>query len=377
VTDPRPRILVGATYNAQRRPYNNILYEFCSVIASSDDAEIIAPGPLIHSGPGANALGKGLYELHRTASRLTQMAGLRRLPSIRPVTISGEYDLFFYVCPFLPDLADCRQFRGWRRHCRRGAVFLLESWSSLLQHHKAHLALLDDFDHVFVLIRSSIPNVQRFTRAPCSFLPTGADCLRASPYPSPPSRVVDVYSMGRRAPTPHEQLVELARTDGLFYVFDALMDGTVRDWAESRALTSGIIKRSRYFMAHDHSVGSTGKTMEAAGEWSISTRYFEGAAGGAVMLGSAPLCPEFSECFDWPDAVIPVPSEGLDFREILRDLDSQAARMTQARRTNAIQSLRRHDWCYRWAEILRVMKLTEAPKLTSRRATLAALADAA
>jgi acyl carrier protein phosphodiesterase len=44
---------------------------------------------------------------------------------------------------------------------------------------------------------------------------------------------------------------------------------------------------------------------------------------------------------------------------------------------NVAQSLRRHDWAYRWEEMLRVLDLPVPSGVAERKARLAALADVA
>ncbi len=291
--------------------------------------------------------------------------------------IDKDYELFFYVCQFPLDLSHLHKMENWRERCDKAAVLILETWSSKFEKTKEELGLLDKFDHVFVLNQSSIPNLTKYTKSPCSFLSVGTDCLLASPFPNAPNRTIDVYSMGRRSQTTHEQLLRLASDGDIFYVYDTTSHGHVLNWTESRLMTSSLIKRSRYFIAYDHSIGNASKLMESRHERALSTRYFEGAAGGAVVLGSKPDCPEFLDYFDWPDAVIEIPAAPEDMREILRDLDAQPERLARVSKLNAINSLRRHDWVHRWLDVLRTMNMEISPRSLLRIEELNRVADAA
>ena len=104
----------------------------------------------------------------------------------------------------------------------------------------------------------------------------------------------------------------MAQEGKIFYLFDPGSGVRVYDFAQARFLTLNNIKRSRYFIAYDLNVGP--KALESAGEEALPARIFEGAAGGAVMLGNAPQCPEFYEYFDWPDALIEIPVEPSEHR---------------------------------------------------------------
>jgi hypothetical protein len=244
-----------------------------------------------------------------------------------------------------------------------------------LSRDKAHLKLLDQFDHVFVYNRSSIPNLGKYTSTQRSFLAAGADCLSASPYPSPPNRCIDVYSMGRRLDFAHRQLLEMARNGEIFYIYDAGGGLHVYDFGEARFLTLNYIKRSRYFTAYSLDAGS--KAQESFGEQAIATRLFEGAAGGSIILGTPPKAQEFKELFDWPDAVVEIPAEPADMRAIYRELEAQPERMQRARFMNATQSLRKHDWVYRWEQILHIVGFESPSGVSARKRALQSLAEGA
>ena len=105
-------------------------------------------------------------------------------------------------------------------------------------------------------------------------------------------------------------------------------------------------------------------------------RQFGLAAAGAVLLGSAPPVPEYDELFDWPDALIEVPADPNDLGAFIADLERQTERLRIAGLTNAVESLRRHDWVYRWEEMMRVLDLPVPPGAAERKTRLADLADA-
>ncbi|GAE49183.1 hypothetical protein XPU_0715, partial [Xanthomonas arboricola pv. pruni str. MAFF 311562] len=56
-------------------------------------------------------------------------------------------------------------------------------------------------------------------------------------------------------------------------------------------------------MAHDFVVDTQG-FFKGVKKQALATRYFEGAAGGAVIRRSAQACPALPSHFDWEDAVI-------------------------------------------------------------------------
>src|SRR5260370_3761442 len=119
------------------------------------------------------------------------------------------------------------------------------------------------------------------------------------------------------------------------------------------------------------------KVNKVVGEQVGPTRLFEGAAGGAIILGTAPQCPEFHQCFDWPDAVIEVSPESGDIAAVIDQLDAQPQRIERARQTNAVRCLLQHDWVYRWEDILSMVGMEPLPQLHQRKSRLSAIAATA
>jgi hypothetical protein len=362
-----PRVLVASNYNDGMALQNGLCFEFADLIARSCNADVIAPKNC------ASAPGFGFVRTMMSHGR--RALGFSRISRIRKERVTEKYDLFFYICMNPNSLAELQSIQGWRENCSKAAVFIFETWSSQLQRNKAHLKLLDQFDHVFIYNKSSIPNLRKFTSAPCSFLAAGADCIAASPFPAQPARSIDVYSMGRRLDSAHGQLFDMARNGEIFYIYDAGGGLHVYDFAQARFLTLNYIKRSRYFTAYSLDAGP--KAQESGGEQAIATRLFEGAAGGSVILGTPPQAPEFYELFDWPDAVVEIPAEPDNMRAIYYELEAQPERMERARFMNATQSLRRHDWVYRWEHVLQTLGFEPPPGVVARRNKLAMLADRA
>ena len=94
------------------------------------------------------------------------------------------------------------------------------------------------------------------------------------------------------------------------------------------------------------------------------------------MIGQGAVCATFSELFPWPDAVIEVQPDGSDAVETLHRLGADPERLATISRTNAQQALLRHDWAYRWKEILQVAGLEPAPAMQAREERLKEIAQA-
>jgi hypothetical protein len=363
---PRQRVLLFSERGVECRKWHTLQYEFEDVIAAVDDVHLLAPPA--QSASTATRLSRGVQRRRGRAVRATE-------PEIAPVTIEGEYDLFFGVFTFLHDLAHLERLRGLRERCGVAVAFLFELFAYDIEEQRHHLELLREigFDHVFVFLSRPAAAVAEIAGCPTSFLPVGVDALRFSPYPDPPPRNVDFYSFGRRSPVTHETLLDMVERDNVFYIYDTIYDVPVPDHRAHRDLIASILKRSRYTFAY-----RGGDDVERAKDDDpLSARYFECIGGGAVVLGSQPGAPEYLECFPWPDSTITIPYEAHDLREIVADLERQPARLARARMSNNLATLRELDWVYRWQQVLDVAGLAHTAPMRARVEQLAALAEQA
>jgi hypothetical protein len=378
------RILIASEYNAKHRAHFAQSFEFCSVVASCDEADVLAPGldNVIERRFGAllpDHDGNVQRDFNRGANGLRKILRLRNAPVMAPTVVTQDYDMFFFVAWSPQGLVELTRIKGWRSRCKIAVAYLFELWATTVEQDRAYLKLLDQFDQVFLLHSKCLPLLSSYTKAPCAMLPVGVDCLLAAPGSTSLERVVDVYSIGNRSADVHRKLLDHAQGREFFYVYDTLAssDSLVRDWSEHRFLLTNMIKRSRYFIGFSPASLGGHKSGKVAGEAVLPGRLFEGAAGGAIILGSAPRCPEFEENFDWPDAVIEISPDGDDVIAVMEDLDRSPDRISRVRRDNVTGCLMRHDWAYRWEHILATVGLPPLPQLAARKARLAALAATA
>src|SRR5262245_35558495 len=108
----------------------------------------------------------------------------------------------------------------------------------------------------------------------------------------------------------------------------------------------------------------------------IGFRCYEGAAGGAVLIGQVPTnCQVFDRDFDWPDAVIDMPFHSTDVGERISALDAEPDRIARIRLNNVVNCLRRHDWVYRWNDIVKILGMEPTTCAFERAERLRNLAD--
>ncbi len=359
------KVCLASHHNVQPAAYKGLTYEACEALAAISKAKVIAP--------------PGLPEkfVRTGASKIAQRLTGRHRPMMQPHRVTEQFDLFLYVCSVTSEIVQLERIEGWRERSRKAAVFVFESWTASADEERHYYRLFDQFDHVFLFNPSSVPAVQQRTSARCSYMPAGIDCLLATPVPHLRSRPIDVYGMGRVDQAVHNQFVDLTLADQLLYLWDTVPSRVpVGGYLQARQRTYHAIRNSKFFLSFNFSIPSEKSRLEARGEEAIPARVFEGAAAGAVLLGSKPPLAEYDDLFDWPDALIEVPPDPADLKEFMSELERQTERIRHAGMTNALECLRRHDWVYRWEEMLRVLELPVPPGAAERKAQLAALANA-
>jgi len=348
-------------------------YEFEDVICEVAGADLVEADNL-----PALELSRRAYKLTRFATGSGRLArALSPLPSIVP--LQRNYELFFPIFNHTHELYTLATIPNWRKRCRYAACFVSEVWLHLLPRYL--LEQLADFDHVFLGNYHCVEDVARITGRPCSYLPPAVDVLRFSPAPQFPTRLIDVYNIGRRSQVTHQGLMRAAGAREIFYSYDTVAASgvdqkqrtfRVQDAGEHRRLLANMLQRTRYFFANRARVNEPEYTR---GRDEMSGRFYEGAAAGAVMIGEAPRLEAFAEQFDWPDAVIHVPFDSPDIMQILARLDAEPERLASIRRNNIIHAALQHDWLHRLESVFATFHLAPTPAMLLRQERLETLAS--
>lgn len=299
--------------------------------------------------------------------------------SYQPIKLTREYDLFIAYLPYWTDLIHLSAVRGWKEHCRTSICWIDELWTTTLQHpkSKAWLSVLRQFDHIAVGLAGTVRPLAEAIGRVCHFVPGAVDAIRFSPYPNVPERVIDVYSIGRRLEGIHRVLLNLSARKEIFYVHDTLENTgiiQVPSYTEHRDMYANMAKRSRFFMV---ATGKMDVSDETSGQVALGSRYFEGSAAGAILVGQIPDCEEYHQYFDWPQAVIEIQPDGSDTAEVISKLLAKPQQLWEMSCRNAEEALRRHDWVYRWREMLGIAGLEPTTAMQAREKRLAELAQLA
>lgn len=366
----RPRICLASTRHLRKEVFRAFLYEAEDVLIGTDDVDLVCleAGPQL---PGQEWLYKRLVHRDRLGIVRGTSSGLKK------VRLEKDYDLFIAVCQFHEDIVNVNAIEGWKDRCKVSVCLLDEIWAGLIPKFSHWLEALKQFDYVFLCSSGhSMEPLGRFLGKQCHWFAGAVDAFRFSPFPSPPARVLDVYSMGRRAGGTHAVLRGLADRQEIFYFHNThpVATSPVYDHREHRQALADFIKRSRYFLVAPAKLDAGEETR---GYMDFGPRFAEGAVAGAVLLGQAPDLDRFRSAFGWQDVVIEVSPDGSDIVKAMRALDADPERFREICRRNAIEGLLRHDWVYRWAEMLRIVGLPPSQRMLDREKSLGALAAAA
>jgi hypothetical protein len=79
--------------------------------------------------------------------------------------------------------------------------------------------------------------------------------------------------------------------------------------------------------------------------------------------------------FSWQNAVIEVQPNGSDIIEVLSWLLAEPDLVAKISRTNVAEAMLRHDWVYRWKQILTIAGLDAHPAIEDRVGRLRVLAN--
>jgi len=358
----KPRVLIFSLRNIFGKALNRCPhYEFEDIICEIDSAELLAP-TLDPSSRRASF-----------ATRLAYHAPVALNPGIPRTPANGRYDILFTVCGFPQDLIMFDAVSNLQDVCGTSVCLLDELWIKDIVKHRHFLRILAKFDVVMQYHSQTVKPLGERIGRKVVYLPPAVDALSFCPYPDPPERAVDVYSIGRRAKATHQKLLDMARESGLFYLYDTIGGSQAISSREHRALFANVAKRSRYFLVNP---GKIDAPEETGHQVEFGYRYFDGAASGAIMLGEIPNNEVFPKLFDWPDAVIELPYDSSDIDLVIRDLDGDPKRQDRIRRTGVAQALLRHDWVYRWEAILKAAGLEPLPGALQRKDRLRKLAEA-
>lgn len=363
-----PRVAVLSRRLVENKVWQASQYEFEDVVQAVADVHLVAPRP--RPGSAAARL------VHRSTNRARAVLGSSPRDRLDIPGEAVDADLFFAVFSTPYEIGALPHMREQLARSSVKVAYIVELYApGILGTARRYLEQLRGFDHIFVFSRAVLPELQALTGVPCSFLATGVDALRFAPPVPPPLRSIDVVSYGRRHGGVHAALRGAMTGGSLHYQFDtSRMPFEVTDHVDHRVHLAATLRRSRYAVVHKIN-DEPNRVARTGGEETLTNRYFEATAAGAVVLGSSPDAADFAECFPWRDAVVPVQPDGSDVLEVIAELDADPARASATRQAGVTAALEHHDWAYRWQQVLAAVGVAQSPRLTARLQLLADRAE--
>jgi len=360
------RTLLLSQRNLEPSVSRACIVEFEDLIRTLDRVDLVAPSePIEHPQRYWDGL-----PLHKQLTKSVRRRDLPRIPE--RAYVDETYDLLMVVCEDISDLLRLGVIERWVKCARFTVCHVLELWRDHVETRADEIALLSHFDAVFLSCAGAVEPLAGAIGKPVHYLPPAVDTTLFSPSPAPVARTIDIYNMGRRSNVTHSALHDFARQQGWFYLYDTFTGNPVTDPHDHRRLLASLIKRSRYFVAfpakHD-------QPELAADQEEVSTRYIEGAASGAILIGRPPRTPAFDQVFGHRDAVVPAGVGAATFNRVLAQLEADPRRVANIRKANIESCLMHHDWVHRWQRVLQVAGLPELAGIKARRRHLQTLRD--
>lgn len=362
------RVLTWSLRNVQNYVFNSCLFEFEDVIESVDDVDIVSP-------PQYNWLSRTIKRAVINKTEHIKPLSLTNVnPYIGTIDLHYEYDIYFVVLDFPWSISSLNLLKNWRRKCRIAVCYIVEIWNADLPNMVNFMPFFNQFDLICIGTHHVLEDVQKMATPPCVFVLPGIDTLKFQSNPQTDARNIDVCNLGRRSPVTHKALIKKAEEQSFFY-YHELTNGSalrVENHQTHRTLVANTLKSSRYFVTN---YAKADKPERIVGEYEIGYRFFEGAAAGCVLIGCPPEGELFQKYFDWEDSIVPVEFDEPNIVEIIAELDAQPELVRKIQTNNVRNSLLKHDWVYRWEQILTELGLPATPGIQARKKKLQAVAD--
>ena len=341
----RVRVLIPTSRDIYRTVSYGMVIDFEDTVARASDVDVV-PVPRRSRRARAKALlrarPEALLSTGVDASGTPQRA-------VRPPRSS--YDMCLLVAMGVDWLPGLLYLRDLRRSCTCVAVYLFDSWLSDLGRLSKLRSVLSLVDHLFVSFRHTLePYAERL---PCRvhYLPQAIDPGWFHPHRD--DRSIDILSVGRRHPEAHRYLIDISRRRDLFYYYTTHVgpgSGPPQaiDLHENQELLGRLCQSARVHVAWRVDRTNVARVAEGA---AITARWFESAASGAAVIGSAPRTDEFGSVFPYPGFVRELDPAAEDATEAVLD-EALADPHTEERRELAEHVRRVHTWDVRWRQIV-------------------------
>lgn len=327
------------------------LDEFEDILVQACNGQLLAP-----YGPRSRVTALG-----RLVSRLR--------PAARPRPQRPEADLLLVVARMPQDLRLLESVPNWRGRFRQVAAFILDSFCL-----DSYPSPSRFFDHIFVTTESGAELVRSRFGVPCSIVRQGMDCLRWASISA--DRSIDLLGMGRQPDSYHRAFQEAFhshRSPALYLHSPLGAKAGPAIWRE-RPMLLKIMQRTQLLLAFHLLVEPAVNNRSLDGTM-VTSRWLEGLTCGCVVLGKRPTGVMAQEMLNWPDSTFELPDNKREALGFVSELLADQELLARIRGRNVVEMVRRHDWRYRVATMLKKLDLAQGPQLRHDLSRLAVLAQ--
>lgn len=352
----KPRINIVSLRNVFSERFRGHGYEFEDAIMALDKAHLSLLAP---TKPGS----KLLKDLRRATREYVPSLYKRLGPGYDIQNFTQNSDLLFVYFCTPGDMLIMDSIPDWKNRSGTSVCWVQELWLRAMEKNEIDFRILNRFDNVICSMKQSAARLGEILDVPVTYLPWGIDAVAASPFPENPNRVIDFNNISNVSAKTHAAVKRMAKERGLFYLYDTAMGpGRFVDHADHRDRFREYNKRTKFFFTPLAKRDLT----ERGGQVEFGARYIEGAAGGAILVGDRPSTSSFEEYMGWEDSVIEMPYELDNVESFFDGLNNDPVRLRKIHYRNSLECLKRHDYAYRWQDVLKIAGLEESKELQQR-----------
>jgi len=295
--------------------------------------------------------------IHVPARRNDVLSKCKRKIKLGSIRLKDFYDVLFCVSLNFGTALD--DVSNWRGRCKYCICYIYDTWPNITAYDAA--AIQRTLRHVDLLCFSFPQSINYFKALlnPLPYwVPQAINPERFYYVPDVP-RGVDVYIFGRQPQDVFKKVQSYCLDHNLLMVHHNKLpfpDGKVLDWQSAYTMHAQLLL---------HAKVTLNWAMQLTHPWrlisSTTTRWFEPAAAGCLVVGNEPNDDEFRRLFPFGGFVRTVDKDFTNLisliEEALKDTGSETIRRQLAEHT-----LHHHTWYHRIARMLRKAGLTHVLK---------------
>lgn len=252
---------------------------------------------------------------------------------------------FDVVCVYIFDaLLDLKTIKSWKCHNFR--------------------QLIKSLDYIFIPMTGSLKEFEEIFQVPVAMIPMACDVMKFGSFNT--ERYIDLIGYGRQKQE-HSDIFEQAynspQSKRIYYYTNHMQIKKINDFYGHRRLFWKLLNNSHIALAYDVLTTENLLRKFSFSFSFVGQRWYECLAGGCMIVGKRPKCPEADQLLDWKDATIDLPDDQAELVPFIESLLTDKQRLYSSHHRNYLYALARHDWRYRIVEMLSYLGLEQPSSL--------------